>query len=142
MRNGRNGKNGLADELKADAVVYFKNGKEFIYKAGVKNGYYQNEKLIREACGIIYVGALKALDAYAITRGYDENELPQNINEYRQLVRKHSAHNGKLQDALEDAYSYAHVMGYYRGQTYVKAVKKGIDSARFIIEKLTGKRIG
>ena len=141
MQNGRNGARGLVDKLKEDAIRYFKNGMQRISETARENGEYADAKPIQEGAGVIYLGVLKALDALALTRGYSKNNLPKNDDQYRELLAKHPVHNGKLMKAFDDVYSYIHLGIYYREKKRVTYVKEGIDAARYVIEKLTGKRI-
>ena len=137
----RNGANGLVEELKGEAVRYFKNGMQFIKTAPRKNGTYADVKPLQEGAGIMYLGVLKALDAFALTQGYSKNNLPKDDDQYRELLYKHAIHNGKLKKAFNDVYNYLHLGIYYRGKKDVDYVKEGIENARFVIEKLTGKKI-
>lgn len=141
MNNGRSGANGLADKLKTEAVRYFKNGRQFIKNAPRENGRYADVKPLQEGAGIMYLGVLKVLDAFALTRGYTKDKLPKDEDQYRELLRKHAVHNGKLMDAFNDVYSYLHLGIYYRGNKDADYVKKGVEKARFVIERITGKRI-
>lgn len=138
----RNGSNGLINNLKADAIRYFKNSLQRIGQAPRENGAYADVKLVREGAGTMYLGVLMALDAFALTRGYTKDTLPQGIGEYRELLRKHSVHNGKLKDAFDDVYAYLHILAYYRSERDARIIKKATDKARFAIERITGKRIG
>jgi hypothetical protein len=45
-----------------EAIHYFDNAKETLKKAGREDKFYVDEKYVHAACGIAYIGMLKALD--------------------------------------------------------------------------------
>ena len=143
MINGRNGTNGLSDELKADAVHYFKNGVSNIAKVPQKDGLYVGLKHVHEGCGIVYRGVICAIDAVALARSIPEDKLPKNVDEIRSFLKAKSALNGKVIKAFNKLYAELHKVGYYGRKDDIDPdiIKLGISNARFVIEKLTGKRI-
>ncbi|GBU21361.1 hypothetical protein R80B4_01250 [Fibrobacteres bacterium R8-0-B4] len=119
-----------------EAVRYMDNAQDTLKKAGKHNdGYYKDEKYVRSACGIAYLGVLNALDAWLTLKGV---ELPKrdnhtNINFYLTNVGKLDL---KLLKHLNSAYNSLHLAGYYRKETNVRIIGAGFDEAYHIIDKI------
>lgn len=45
---------------------YINNAKEVLSKAKIENNIYVDVKYVRSACGIAYLGVLKAIDEYLL----------------------------------------------------------------------------
>lgn len=145
MANNRNQKvdyNGIA-KLKNDAVRFFKNGVATIKKVREHYGIYDDLKYVHEGSSIIYRGVLSAVDAVALGRGVHESKLPKNVPEVREFLKKRSASNGKVLKAFNELYRQLHLIAYYGRDEEVgpEIVNLGISNARFVIEKLTGRRV-
>ena len=99
---------------------------------------YTDIKPVQEACGTAYLAILKAIDEYLINRGVDPKDLPQSIEDYREMIRKHlSVHNGKLAREFEKLYKALHIAGYYRGLLEdVDMVKDAFKAAKSFINKI------
>jgi hypothetical protein len=67
----------------------------------------------------------------------DEKELPQSVDEYREMIRKYLiVHGGKLLKEFEKLYKALHIAGYYRGLLEdVTMVKDALRAAKSFIEK-------
>ncbi|GBU21494.1 hypothetical protein R80B4_01387 [Fibrobacteres bacterium R8-0-B4] len=119
-----------------EAVRYMDNAKEDLRKAGKRNdGLYKDDKYVRSACGIAYLGVLIALDAWLTLKGV---EIPKkrnhtNINFYLTNIGKLDI---KLLGHLNVAYNVLHLDGYYRRVTSVKSIEGGFDAAYYIIDKI------
>ena len=99
-----------------EALRYLENAKEILKKAPVEDDTYTDIKYIQEACAIAYLAVLKAIDEYLIKKGVEEKELPQSIEGYSEMMRKHIIiHDGKLLKEFEKLYKALHIAGYYRG---------------------------
>ncbi len=91
-----------------EAVRYMDNAKEDLRKAGKRNdGLYKDDKYVRSACGIAYLGVLIALDAWLTLKGV---EIPKkrnhtNINFYLTNIGKLDI---KLLGHLNVAYNLHH----------------------------------
>ena len=124
----------------AEAMRYMDNAEETLKKAGKQdNGRYKDEKYVRSACGIAYLGVLAALDAWLTLKGI---EIPKknshtNINFYLTNVGKLDM---KLLGSLNDAYHALHLDGYYRKVKNVKIIEGGFDEAYCIIDKIKPER--
>lgn len=121
-----------------EALRYLNNAKEILKSAPIEDDAYTDVKYVQEACGIAYIAILKAIDEYLISRGVDEKELPQSVEGYREMIRKHlSVHDGKLTREFEKLYKELHIAGYYRGLLEdVDMVKAALKSAKAFIEKI------
>jgi hypothetical protein len=71
------------DEAIAEAKRYLKNAKEILSQTDIRYGkIYEDAKIVREAAGIAYLAALKAIDGYLIGKGISPEKLPTSIEEY------------------------------------------------------------
>ncbi|MCX6278140.1 MAG: DUF5618 family protein [Bacteroidetes bacterium] len=120
----------------AEAYRYLANAKETISKSPIVYGIYTDSKYVREAAGIAYLSALKALDVYFLSKGMNKADLPQSIEEYLTFVKKKIPLNGKLNSALTVVYQNLHIFAYYRGGIGLEMVKEGFDNARKVIEMM------
>jgi hypothetical protein len=121
----------------SEAYRYLANAKETLRKSPIQYGIYTDSKYVREAAGIAYLAAFKALDTYFISKGIDKAELPQSIDEYREFVRKKIPLNGKLNASMKIVYENLHIFAYYRGGTAALMVKEGFENARKVIEMIS-----
>jgi hypothetical protein len=121
-----------------EALRYLGNAKEILKKAPVDDGTYVDVKYVQEACGTAYLAVLKAVDEYLVKRGVDEKELPQSVDEYREMITKYvMIHDGKLVKEFEKLYKALHIAGYYRGLLEdVSMVRDAFRAAKVFIDKL------
>jgi len=117
----------------SEAYRYLANAKDTLSKSPIEYGRYTDSKYVREAAGMAYLSALKALDIYLISVGIDKGKLPKSIDGYWNLIHKNIPLNGKLSAAVSIVYENMHVDAYYRGHTGVGLVKEGFENARKII---------
>lgn len=124
--------------MSKEALRYLQNAKEILSKVPIEDDIYTDIKPIREACGTAYLAVLKAIDEYLIRKGLDKKKLPQSIDSYRNMLRKHLiVHNGKLLKSFEALYEELHIAGYYRGNLYsVEMIKAALKDTKAFIEKL------
>ncbi len=87
-----------------------------------------------------YLAVLKAIDGFLLTAGLPADKLPTSIVEYQKALNKYSSRDGKVFSAFNTVYENLHILGYYRGGLNVEMIKAGFESARFIIERLSGKK--
>lgn len=121
-----------------EALRYLENAKEMLKTVRVEDNTYIDVKPVQEACGTAYLAVLKAIDQYLIKKGVEEKELPQSVDGYREMMRKHlMIHNGKLLKEFEKLYKLLHIAGYYRGLLEdVAVVKDAMKAAKTFIEKI------
>lgn len=127
-------------KTKSEALRYLENAKEVLSRSPIEDNRYADVKYVKSACGIAYLGVLKAIDEYLLRTGVSRKELPKKIEEYEKALRKHlSIHNGKLTKEFSTLYDELHIAGYYRGLLYhVDTVRSVLKAARAFIEKVTG----
>ena len=123
---------------KREALRYLENAKEILKTVRVEDNTYIDVKPVQEACGTAYLAVLKAIDQYLIKKGVEERELPQSVDGYKEMLRKHlMIHNGKLLKEFEKLYKLLHIAGYYRGLLEdVAVVKDAMKAAKTFIEKI------
>ncbi len=121
-----------------EAIRYLENAKELLVKSPIEGNRYSDEKYVKSACGVAYLGVLKAIEENLLKKGMTKKELPKKVEEYRKALQKHlSIHNGKLIKEFDDLYDELHIAGYYRGLLHrVDTVKGTLKAAREFIEKL------
>jgi len=120
----------------AEAVRYMDNAKETLQKAEKQDhGYYKDEKYVRSACGIAYLGVLVALDAWLNLKGVNvpNKRKHPTIDFYECEVAKLDK---KMLDYLNTAYNILHLEGYYRRERSIKVIGDGFDLAYLIIDKI------
>jgi hypothetical protein len=131
----------IAQEYFNEAIRFYNNAKEILKDVKIVYKAYEDTKPVVKACGVCYIGMLKALDGYLILRGVDKAKLPTSFQGYWQALSKYLSHNGKVKSALNVAYENLHILGYYRGGKGVGMIKEGFQCAKFIIEHLSHKKI-
>ena len=121
-----------------EALRYLENAKEILKNVPTEDGTYTDIKYVQEACGTAYLAILKAVDEYLVKRGVDEKELPQSVDEYREMINKYAMiHDGKLVKEFEKLYKALHIAGYYRGLLEdVAMVRDAFRAAKVFIDKI------
>ncbi len=121
-----------------EAVRYLENAKEILKKSPIEDNRYRDDKYVKSACGVAYLGVLSAIDEYLLGKGLVRNELPKKVEEYEKALRRYaSVYNGKLLKQFQDLYDELHIAGYYRGMLHrVGIVKETFKGAKEFIEAL------
>jgi hypothetical protein len=124
--------------MKKEPVRYLDNAKELLKKSPIEDNRYTDDKYVKSACGVAYLGVLKAIEESLINKGLTRKELPKKVEEYRKALQKYvSIHNGKLLKEFDDLYDELHIAGYYRGMLHrVDVVKAVLKGAKEFIEKI------
>jgi len=120
----------------SEVYRYLANAKETLSKSPIEYGRYTDSKYVREAAGMAYLAALKAIDVYLISIGLERKVLPKSIDGYWNLIRKKIPLNGKLTAKVNTVYENLHIFAYYRGGTEVMMVKSGLQNVKKIIDML------
>jgi hypothetical protein len=122
----------------SEAIRYLNNAKEILRKSKIEDNSYADDKYVKSAFGVAYLGILKAIDEYLLKKGLTAKELPKSIDAYRSALQKHIAiHNGKLLREFDRLYNEVHIAGYYRGLlTHVDIVKGALKATKSFIEKV------
>jgi hypothetical protein len=119
----------------AEAVRYMDNAKEALRKAKKEDdGYYNDSKYVRTACGVAYSGVLVALDAWLKLKGVELSKRQRKSIEY--YTDNIAKLDGKMSKTLRSAYNILHLVGYYDGETKVKIIEVGFEDAYEIISKI------
>lgn len=123
---------------KPEATRYFENAKGLLGESPIEDHLYTDMKYVQEACGTAYLAVLKAIDDYLLRRGVSQKELPDSVEGYREMLRKHlSIHNGKLTKEFDMLYKTSHIAGYYRGLLEnTNIVKEAFKAAKAFITKI------
>lgn len=121
-----------------EALRYLQNAKETLSKSPIEGDFYQDDKYVKSACGIAYLGVLQAIDEFLLKQGLLKKQLPKKVDEYRKALKKYaSPYNGKLLGNFDNIYDELHIAGYYRGNLHsTDAVKAAMKSARAFISKI------
>jgi hypothetical protein len=125
----------LSKEYK-EAVRYMDNAEETLKRAGKQDdGHYDDEKYVRSACGIAYLGVLRALDAWLAMKGieFSSKKKQKSIEFYEYTIARIDK---KMLSLLKSAYGALHLAGYYHGTTGIGTIKDGFDNAHRIIDKI------
>jgi len=137
----KEGKNLEPESNFQEALRYYKNAKDILRKAKVKDGAYLDRKQVQKSCGIAYLAVLNALDGYLLQYGIKPQKLPKSYDEYTQALKKVALKDGKLKTMFNKAYFGIHIGGYYRAVQDVEMIKIAFSYAKWIIEHLTGKKL-
>ncbi|MBI5748104.1 MAG: DUF5618 family protein [Nitrospinae bacterium] len=129
-----------------EAIRYLDNAKDILSKSKIEDNKYVDLKYVKSACGVAYLGILKAVDEYLLKKGFMEKNLPKlvvskanpSVDAYREMLKKHlTVHNGKLLREFEDIYAELHIAGYYRGLLrHTDTVKAVLNAAKKFVEKI------
>jgi len=121
-----------------EALRYITNAKEILSKSAIEDGRYADKKYVKSACGVAYLGVLKAIDEFLLQKGISEKKLPKKVEEYAKALKQYaSSRDGKLLKAFSDIYDELHIAGYYRGNLHrVDVVKAALRGAEEFIRKL------
>lgn len=124
-----------AEALK-EARRYLSNARDILKSVPVEDNRYQDDKYVRNAAGIAYLAPLKAIDGFYLGKKQNDDKMPESIEHYREIVRKHHPNARRILNLLDTAYENLHILAYYRGGTGVNMVKEGLTAAKTIIEEL------
>ena len=123
----------LKESYHSEAMRYMANATESLKKAGKKDKHYIDDKYVKTACGIAYLGVLKALDGYLLLKGVANPKKRKSIEHYNVNISKLDR---KLMQDVDDVYKIIHLSGYYDGLTKVPIIKDGFDTAYQIIKRI------
>lgn len=129
--------------MKKEPMRYIENAKEILEKSSVEGNIYVDIKYVRSACGVAYLGVLKAVEDYLLRKGLTKKELPKKIEECQKALQKYaSIYDGKLFRMFDSLYDELHIAGYYRGLLrHVNTVKEALKNAERFIKKLEGNNL-
>ena len=118
-----------------EAMRYMANAKECLTKAQKEDGYYQDQKYVRMACGTAYSGMLVALDCFLILKGVHKPKAKErkSIGHYQKNI---AVIDKKMLNTINSAYQILHLSGYYDGIVNADVIKAGFSEADKIITKI------
>ncbi len=124
-----------------EAAQYYDNARQILRTAHIHQNRYTDVKPVREACGTAYLAVLAAVRGYLLQQGVSPSRVPESYEALCGALDRHSRNNGKVKHLFFDAYSGLHIDGYYRGFTRVETGKSVFQTARLLIERLTGRKL-
>jgi len=116
-----------------EAKRYLSNAHDALKKSGRVNGYYEDRKYVRMACGTAYSGVLIAIDEYLSSKDktiIKKRHQRKSIEDYTSRL---SNLNKKLLNHFDAAYHILHLDGYYDGVCERKLIDLGMKLAEEII---------
>ena len=116
-----------------EAMRYVENAEEDLKISGIEDKFFKDVKYVQSACGIAYVGMLKALDFLFDIKKVPKKRGRKSIEFYQENLSKIDK---KLLNHLNEAYHVLPLEGYYGGLKSVKVIEGGFDNAISIIEAL------
>jgi uncharacterized protein (UPF0332 family) len=125
----------LKGKYYSNAMRYIDNARECLTKAQKEDGYYNDPKYVRMACGTAYSGVLIALDCFLLLKGIEKpkGKARKSIEYYHDNLGRIDR---KMLNNLDSVYNILHLSGYYDGIRNAKVIKEGFDNACTIIEKI------
>jgi hypothetical protein len=120
----------------AETVRYMDNAEETLKRAEKQDdGWYKDAKYVRTACGMAYLGVLRALDAWLTLKGIEipKKKKHTTIDFYLSNVAKLDK---RMLDYLNTVVNILHLDGYYRKEKSVKIIESGFKAAYIIIGKI------
>ncbi|MFN3739273.1 MAG: DUF5618 family protein [Thermodesulfovibrionales bacterium] len=129
---------------KKEPLRYIENAKEILKKSGIEANYYTDIKYVKTALGCAYLGILKAIDEFLLSKGLTKERLPKKTEEYEKALKRYGGvHNGRLMRHFNNLYHQLHIAGYYRGDLRsVKIIKEALSGAKEFIEKILPEKGG
>ncbi len=120
-------------QLIKESERYMQNAQDALKKVPRENGYYTDPKYLRTACGIAYLGALLATDAFLAKYGkkVPDKKGRRHADNYRELLTKM---NKKILNSFNTTYSILHLNGYYEGLLDGKTIRRGFEALQEIID--------
>ncbi|MFA6572148.1 MAG: DUF5618 family protein [Bacteroidota bacterium] len=112
---------------------YIDNARANLKLAGIEDKFYIDKKYVQTACGVAYVGMLKALDLLFDLKKVPKKRGRKSIDYYRTNLTKIDK---KLLNHLNSGYNLLHLDGYYEGVSYINAIEAGLENAIAIINAL------
>ena len=74
--------------MQKEPLRYISNAKELLSKSSIEGRKYIDIKYVKSACGVAYLGVLKAINEYLLHRGLAKKELPKKVEEYEKALKK------------------------------------------------------
>jgi hypothetical protein len=121
------------DIIKKEAHRYYDNVKENLQKAEKEDGYYKDDKYVRTASGIAYLGLIMIVKKILDFHGKPKAKKNEDVDYYRKNL---AVINKKLLDHFNTAYNELHLNGYYRGEKKVSSILSGMEEYEYFLKEL------
>jgi Domain of unknown function (DUF5618) len=120
-----------------EAVRYITNAQDILKtKGNKKQGFYQDIKYVKMACGTAYSGVLHALDTYFQMKGKPVKEKRRGRTDVDLYRKQLGMLDKKLLDNFNIVYSILHLAGYYDGIKNYKIIREALNTAIEIVNKI------
>ena len=125
----------LKEKYYNEAIRYMDNARECLKNAKKEDGYYNDKKYVKMACGTAYSGVLVAMDCFLMLRGIEKpaSKKRKSIEYYQENL---GSQDRKMLNNLNSAYQILHLDGYYDGIQNATVVKEGFNEAYRLIERI------
>lgn len=102
-------------------------------KADKEDGYYKDDKYVRTACGIAYIGLTKIVQRILDFHNKPRPKKNADVYYYQEHLAKI---NRTLINHFNTAYNELHLNGYYRGETKVASITAGMEEYEYFLHEL------
>jgi uncharacterized protein (UPF0210 family) len=121
------------DTIKIEAHRYFDNVKENLQKAEKEDGYYKDDKYVRTASGIAYLGLIMIVQKILDFHGKPKAKKNEDVYYYQEHL---GSINKKLLVHFNTGYNELHLNGYYRGEKKVSSIQSGMEEYEYFLNEL------
>jgi hypothetical protein len=133
MAVGNLGTTDSLDKVKSEAKRYLENAKENLKKANKEGDFYTDDKYVRTAAGIAYLGLLMMAQRIIDFNGLPKAKKNEDVKYYQENLAKI---NKKLLTYFNNGYEILHLLGYYRGATMVQIIGSGFQVYDYFLNEL------
>jgi Domain of unknown function (DUF5618) len=121
-----------------EVARYITNAQDILKSKGnKKEGFYQDVKYVKMACGTAYSAVLMALETFFEMKGVPIEKKRKNRRpNVQDFEKKLAVLNRKMLNEFNVTYNVLHLDGYYDGITKYDVIRSGFDSAIQIINKI------
>lgn len=121
-----------------EVARYITNAQDILKTKGhKKEGFYQDVKYVKMACGTAYSAVLMALETFFEIKGMPiEKRRKDSRPNVQDFEKRLAVLDKKMLNEFNVTYSILHLAGYYDGITKFDVIRAGMDSAIQIINKI------
>ena len=133
MAVGNLGSTDSLEKVKTEAKRYLENAKDNLQKANKDGDFYTDDKYVRTAAGIAYLGLLMMAQRIIDFNGLPKAKKNEDVKYYQENLGKI---NKKLLTYFNNGYEILHLLGYYRGATMVHIMTSGFQVYEYFLNEL------
>lgn len=133
MAIGEIGSTENLDFVKKEARRYYENAKANLQKAEKDGKYYKDDKYVRTAAGIAYLGLIMVVQRIL---NFHNKPMPKKNADVYYYQENLAKINKALLKHFNTAYNELHLNAYYRGETKIISVESGMEEYEFFINEL------